>query len=119
MAVRFETVKIYAEGFRAICLGVFRALGLTEQCAGEVTENLLFAEMRGTNSHGLTRLKQYTDRLGSGAIRADAEPEIVNERGSALVVEGHHGMGAHIGTFAMRRTIVTCLNQHLRSRRCQ
>lgn len=105
MAVKFDSVKLGIEGYKKICMSVFRAIGVTDQCAEEVTKNLLFADMRGTNSHGLTRLKQYTDRIRQGAIIPDAEPEIVSERGSALVIDGHRALGAHTGTFAMQKTI--------------
>ena len=105
MAVTFDSVPLRIDGFRTICEHVFRAIGLTEQCNREVTENLLFAEMRGTNSHGITRLRQYTDRVTKGMIHGTAEHEILSDRGSALVIDGHHGMGAHIGTFAMQKTI--------------
>ncbi|MBR4768112.1 MAG: Ldh family oxidoreductase [Lachnospiraceae bacterium] len=105
MAVKFESVKLDIEGYKKICLGVFKGLGVSEKCASEVTDNLLFADMRGTNSHGLTRLKQYTDRILQGAILPDAEPEIVSERGSALVIDGHRALGAHTATFAMKKTI--------------
>ena len=105
MAVKFDSVKLGIDGYRKICLGVFRGLGVLEETAREVTDNLLFADMRGTNSHGLTRLKQYTDRLKQGALVPDANPEIVHERGSALTIDGHRALGAHTATFAMKKTI--------------
>ena len=105
MAVQFESINLSIEGYKKICMGAFLALGMTQQCATEVTDNLLFADMRGTNSHGLARLKQYTTQVGKGFIIADAEPEIVSERGGALVIDGHNGLGAHTSTFAMQKTI--------------
>ena len=105
MAVEFESRRISLDGYKKICMGAFRALGLTEQCATEVTDNLLFADLRGTNSHGMARLKQYTTQVGKGFINAKAEPEIVSSRGGALVIDGHNGMGAHVSTFAMKETI--------------
>ena len=105
MAVHFDSVKLRIDGYKKICMGAFRALGMSEQCASEVTDNLLFADMRGTNSHGLARLKQYTTQVGKGFILAKADPEIVSERGGALVIDGHNGLGAHVSTFAMKKTI--------------
>ena len=105
MAVKFDSVQLKIEGYRKICAGAFAAVGLSKQTSSEVTENLLFADMRGTNSHGLTRLKAYLERLSAGIINNSAEPEILSDRGNSLLIEGHQGMGAHIATFAMKQTI--------------
>jgi LDH2 family malate/lactate/ureidoglycolate dehydrogenase len=105
MAVQFDSVRISLEGYRKICMSAFLALGMNDQCAAEVTDNLLFADLRGTNSHGMARMKQYTTQVGKGFILAKGEPEIVSERGGALVIDGHNGLGAHTSTFAMKKTI--------------
>ncbi len=105
MAVEFAHRRISLSGYRKICMETFRALGMTEQCASEVTDNLLFADLRGTNSHGIARIKQYSTQVAKGFINCKAEPEIVSERGGALVIDGHNGMGAHIASFAMKKTI--------------
>ena len=105
MAVQFDGVKISLKGHRAVCKGAFLAMGMSEQCASEVADNLLFADMRGTNSHGIARLKQYTDQGVKGFIDPKGEPEIVSERGGTLLIDGHNGFGAHISTFAMKKTI--------------
>lgn len=105
MAVQFDSVTMTIEGHRTICTHAFHALGMTEQCANEVADNLLFADLRGTNSHGIARLKQYTDQGSVGFINVKAEPEIVSQRGGTLLIDGHNGMGAHVSTFAMQKTI--------------
>ena len=105
MAVQFDSIRIGIDGYRTVCMNVFQALGMSEKCAWEVTDNLLFADLRGTNSHGIARFKQYTSQVEKGFINAKAEPEIVSERGGALVIDGHNGPGAHIGTFAMEKTM--------------
>ncbi len=105
MAVAFESVKITIEGHKKILNSAFKALGMSDQCAAEVADNLLFADLRGTNSHGIARFKQYTDQVGKGFILAKAEPKIVSEEGSAIVVDGCNALGAHTGTLAMKATI--------------
>ena len=58
MAVQFDSVNLSIEGYQKICTEVFLALGMKEETARMVTDNLLFADLRGTNSHGIARLKQ-------------------------------------------------------------
>ncbi len=105
MALSFESRRISLEGHRKICLGAFRALGMSEKSAAETADNLLFADLRGTNSHGLARLKMYTTQLEKGFINAKAEPEIVSERGGALVIDGRNAPGVHTAIFAMEKTV--------------
>ncbi len=105
MAVQFDGVKISIDGYKKILTGVFSALGMGEQCVEEVTQNLLYADMRGTNSHGIARLKQYTTQIGKGFILAGAEPKVISDRGGALVIDGCNAPGAHVSTFAMQETI--------------
>ena len=105
MAVEFDHRRISLEGYKKICMSTFLALGMSQKCASEVTDNLLFADLRGTNSHGIARMKQYVTQTAKGFINCKAEPEIVSERGGSLVIDGHNGMGAHISTFAMEKTI--------------
>jgi LDH2 family malate/lactate/ureidoglycolate dehydrogenase len=105
MAVEFDSYIISIEGHRKICNAVFSAAGMSEQCAREVSDNLLFADLRGTNSHGISRLKLYTDNAISGYWNVKGEPEVVADKGAAIQIDGHNGYGAHVSTYAMKKTI--------------
>jgi LDH2 family malate/lactate/ureidoglycolate dehydrogenase len=105
MAVKFDSYTMSIEGHQKICRSVFKAAGMSEQCANEVADNLLFADLRGTNSHGITRLKLYTDNARSGYFNVKGEPEIISDRGATIHIDGHNGFGAHVSVFAMKKTI--------------
>ena len=57
--------------------------------------------MRGLDSHGVVFLHFYLPRLRAGTTVGDAVPEVVVDAPALAVVDGHDGLGAHVGTFAM------------------
>ncbi len=79
------------------------ALGLTEAMllkaglkpgpARVVAEHLVDASLRGVDSHGLERVPQYLNRIRSGDIRADAEPEFSWAQEAIMQVRGNGGLG--------------------------
>lgn len=105
MAISYDSYFIDSEGHRKICNTVFRGVGLSEQSAAEISDNLLFADLRGVSSHGISRLMSYVDYAKSGYWNVAGEPEIIERRGATMIVDGHNGFGAHISTFAMKETI--------------
>jgi LDH2 family malate/lactate/ureidoglycolate dehydrogenase len=79
---------------------VFAAAGLRDDHATAVRRCLLFAEVRGTRSHGLARLRPYLERIRQGGINAD--PAVtVHESGAVRVIDGDGGPGAVIGLAAV------------------
>jgi LDH2 family malate/lactate/ureidoglycolate dehydrogenase len=105
MALEYDSILISPQGHRNICQAVFRRIGMSEPCADAVSDSLLFADLRGTNSHGISRIKQYTDNARSGYFDIKGEPEIIGDRGGTLHINGHNGYGAHVSTFAMQKAI--------------
>lgn len=86
---------------------VFRGIGVPEDEARICADVLVAADRRGIASHGLSRLKPiYYDRIVHKKIQsATTDFEIVRERGSTAVVDGHHGMGMVIAERSMRMAI--------------
>jgi LDH2 family malate/lactate/ureidoglycolate dehydrogenase len=89
----------------AFASAVFRSAGLSPDHAAEVAENLIVADLRGIDSHGVTRVPIYAERLKRGVV--NARPRIRVERGAkaAVVVDGDNGPGAVVGLAAMREAI--------------
>ena len=50
MAVEFDHRRISLEGYKQVCMNTFRALGMTEQCASEVTDNNVRITYNGTTA---------------------------------------------------------------------
>ncbi|HEX3348651.1 MAG TPA: Ldh family oxidoreductase [Acetobacteraceae bacterium] len=68
-----------------------------------VTANLLVAaDAMGHDTHGLAQLPDYLDEIASGAMRPTGEPEIVVDRPSACVWDGHYLPGVWLVDRAVR-----------------
>lgn len=79
--------------------------GLSEEESEIFSDSLISAELRGVKSHGLTRLSTYARRVEEGLVANHTEPEIINDGGSVLLIDGKNTMGAYAGTKAMRLCI--------------
>lgn len=88
-------------------LDVFKGVGVPADEARICADVLVDADMRGIASHGVSRLKPiYYDRIVHKKIQSPTTDfEIVRERGSTAVVDGHHGMGMVIAKRAMQMAI--------------
>ena len=88
--------------FGAAC---FRKLGLPEDDAHLTAENLVFANLRGVDSHGVIRLKVYLDRLRAGGFRAGIHPTLISDQPACALVDGGHGVGQVVAMDAMRLAV--------------
>ncbi len=66
---------------------------------------LLSADLRGIESHGVARLKRYTDGIKSGIIKINPDIKTIKETPVSLVIDGDGGMGQPITDNAMNRCI--------------
>jgi LDH2 family malate/lactate/ureidoglycolate dehydrogenase len=86
-------------------MDVFRKVGVPESDAVICTEVLLAADLRGIESHGMSRLKMYIDRILDGRQKAVTQIDIRRETPGTALLDGNHGMGAVISSTAMRIAI--------------
>jgi ureidoglycolate dehydrogenase (NAD+) len=61
--------------------------------AAIVADGLVWANLRGGDGHGVSRLPRYLKFLDSGDIDAKAQPQLVHDRGATLMIDGGHGFG--------------------------
>jgi LDH2 family malate/lactate/ureidoglycolate dehydrogenase len=84
---------------------VFERLGTPGDVAGEVAAHLVRANLAGHDSHGVIRIPQYAMQIEQGAIKPAAQPQVVRERGAALLVDAAQGFGHFATNFALERAI--------------
>jgi len=84
----------------------FKKMGLNEK-AGQISSDILISANKvGIDSHGIDRLKTYYyDRLKDGTIAREINIEIINDRDTTAVVDGHGGIGMVIGKESMQLAI--------------
>jgi LDH2 family malate/lactate/ureidoglycolate dehydrogenase len=72
---------------------------------------LVEADARNIPSHGVSRLDFYRGNLKGGFANPGAEPEIVYETPSSIVVDGHDGVGPYIADFSVKRMLAKAEKQ--------
>lgn len=82
------------------------AAGVPEADARTVAEVLIESDRRGIDSHGIGRLKPiYIDRIRDGILSPTTTVEVVRERKTTAVLDGHNGMGHVVSVKAMQMAI--------------
>jgi ureidoglycolate dehydrogenase (NAD+) len=94
-----------ADGLRGFCVACFEKVGLSPVDATVTADNLIFANLRGVDSHGVIRLKVYIDRLRAGGFQAQATPQIIAQQESSALIDARQGMGQVAALAAMKLAI--------------
>src|SRR5271170_8393894 len=81
-----------SEGHRFMA-SALAAAGVARDDADAVAEMMLFADLRGVDSHGIVRLPAYIARLKAGGVNPRPRLGIVTEAPSTALVDGDNGMG--------------------------
>ena len=81
---------------------LFRGLGVPEEDARICTDVLIASDLQGIETHGVSRLMYYYDRIKAGVQATHTEIEAVSETETTAVVDGHNGMGQVIAYRSMR-----------------
>ena len=63
--------RIWFEDLKAFCKGAYIRAGVPEGEADIVAELLARSDLRGVETHGVTRLPIYIQRLQKGYVRAE------------------------------------------------
>jgi ureidoglycolate dehydrogenase (NAD+) len=72
---------------------VLVALGASDSDAGFVADGLVWANLRGGDGHGVSRLSRYIGIIKRGEIDLKAKPRLVHDRPATFVLDSRHGFG--------------------------
>lgn len=97
-----QTTLISAGVLKGFCRDVFVARGLTPEDAAVSADVLLAADVRGIDTHGISRLKYYSDRFKSGITKTEVKLDVVRESATTTVVDCNLGPGHASAARAMR-----------------
>jgi LDH2 family malate/lactate/ureidoglycolate dehydrogenase len=84
---------------------VFLKAGVPQQDATICTDVLIASDLRGIESHGISRLKMYYDRIKTGIQFPVTRIDVIRDGPTTAVWDGNHGMGQAIGYRAMESAI--------------
>ena len=77
----------------AFCVDVLGRLGVSGEEARVCAETLVEASLRGVDSHGISLLGTYAERIHSGQMRPGRRPLVRRETAGTALVDGQHGLG--------------------------
>jgi LDH2 family malate/lactate/ureidoglycolate dehydrogenase len=90
-----------ADILRSFCEEIFISYGMAPEDAFIVADGLVQSNLRGVDSHGVTRVGIYAKRLRMGLVNPRPEVKIVRESAATLLVDGDNGMGQVVGVRAL------------------
>src|SRR5207248_9311082 len=98
-----DSGTLYPEAdLRCFTTALFEKVGVPPADAARTADNLIEANLRGVDTHGITRvLVAYIRRIQHGLMKPVTEIEVIRERPSTALIDGHNGVGQVIATRAM------------------
>ncbi len=97
---RFDGTKL-----AAFCTAVLEKAGVPRENAEIVSRSLLAANLRGVDTHGVTRLAIYVERVRAGLIDGRATGAIIAESETTVAIDGQNALGQVVGTRGMQAAI--------------
>jgi len=97
--------RIRADELRTVVAKIFERCDMCERDADLLADSLVFADLRGVNSHGVLRVPEYVKKLTTGGVNPRGHPRVVRDSGACMVVDGGNSMGQIGAHFAMARVI--------------
>jgi len=98
MHVQFEDLKKF-------CKQAYQKVGVPDDEADIIADLLARSDLRGVETHGVTRLPIYIQRLQKGYVRAVCKMTILNDKGATTFIEAHGSMGHVVSYKAMEIAI--------------
>ncbi len=77
----------------AFATKIFAGTGMSEPDAATIARDLVKANLRGIDSHGVSRIPMYVERLQRGLVNARPEIRVQKVAGAVSLVDGDNGMG--------------------------
>jgi LDH2 family malate/lactate/ureidoglycolate dehydrogenase len=86
-------VLVGPDDLRAMVADIFRARGTREFDAAAIADTLVWANLRGIDSHGVSRVPRYLELFDKGESVADAAPTVTRPRAAIAIVDAHGAPG--------------------------
>ena len=94
-------IIIPEEESRSFVSQLFQTIGSDKKHADIVADHLTMAELRGQDSHGLSRIPFYTKKFEHGGYKANPDMRILKEDASTILLDADDALGVVSGSYAM------------------
>src|SRR5436309_15724754 len=100
-----ESLRIGKAELTDFVTSIFVAVGLAKDHADEWAKMLVWANLRGTDSHGTIRIPRYIDLIKAKSTNAAPNIRVERKAGAALVLEADRAPSAVALTRALTDAI--------------
>ena len=83
---------INAQHLQAVVCSALIKAGASPTAAQSTAAALVYADLQGTTSHGVSRVPQYVGHLKAGRIDGAATPVIAREQGAVAIIDAADGL---------------------------
>jgi LDH2 family malate/lactate/ureidoglycolate dehydrogenase len=98
-------VVVPADALVDYCAALFETCGMPRDDAELASLQLVTADLRGVESHGVVRVPIYVERLRCGVVAARPALRVVRETAGSAVFDGGNAMGQIAGQRAMELAV--------------
>jgi LDH2 family malate/lactate/ureidoglycolate dehydrogenase len=100
-----DPIRIGAADLQDFAKNVFIKVGMPSEDAALEAEVLVWANLRGVDSHGVLRIPSYVEMADKGEMNPRPSIRVEKETPATLLVEGDRAFGPVVTVFAMKRVI--------------
>jgi uncharacterized oxidoreductase len=84
---------VQAERLTRVVTTLLERAGTESERALVCTDHLVLANLKGHDSHGVGMAPSYVRAIAAGKLFPNARPEVIQDRGATMVVDGRFGLG--------------------------
>ncbi len=88
-----EKIRVSADALRQMVRAMFEKLGTSPEDAATIANALVWANLRGVDSHGISRVPRYVEMFESGEAKAKPHLRIANPRPSVITIDADAAPG--------------------------
>lgn len=88
-----DGIRVPFQDLKDFCKQAYRKVGVPEGEAEIVADLLVRSDLRGVETHGVTRLPIYIKRLQKGFVRKESHITVVKEKGPTAFLDARGSMG--------------------------
>ena len=97
--------RMPAHHLEAFARDVLVRAGIPPAHAAQSARHLVLCDLRGVESHGITRLSALVQRIRNGVVNASPNIRVERQRPASALVNGDNGLGVPVSTYATQLAI--------------
>jgi len=98
-------IRVSGETLREFTKEVFVQVGMSPEDAETEADVLIWANLRGVDSHGVLRIPWYLGNVDRGIMNLKPNIKVVKETPATLVIEADQAFGPVVTVFAMNKVM--------------